>query len=94
MKLLVQGESVLPNDSLINPSHHLYQWALQKQLSCCARYATFHACCSEGSILENQPIATARYFPTESHSKRIANHGLRVAYGTAVARVGISAQEP
>lgn len=33
--LLAQGESVPPNDSRINPSHHLYQPTLQKQLTCC-----------------------------------------------------------
>lgn len=68
MKLLAQGESVLPNDSLINSGHHPYQRTLQKQLTFRARYATLHECWSEGSIVANRSLAYA-YVPTQCPSK-------------------------
>jgi hypothetical protein len=70
-ELLAQGESVLPSDTLMNPDHQLYQWTLQKQLTCRARYATFHECWSEGSILVNWS-QTHTYFPILCPSKRVS----------------------
>ena len=51
--LLAQGESVPPIDSRINPSHHLYQAALQDSYGAVC-YAIVHDCRTDGSTLAAQ----------------------------------------